>query len=411
MNEFNVALIGDLHIGEPGGYDARTVKIPDTDLTIVLGDLVDHGTDSEYTNALKWIDTLKAPATFVRGNHDNGDWSHHIPKKCLSEAEKQLDSHRPASRLGAVVWEPLIWRPCEAPILSFPENTADWNRFPGTIQPDVIKLRDLTPAWYSFAARGLRFICLDTSNWILGKEQLAWLKSEVEKATDPVVIVAHHHCLPVDIRYDCAQIHEREELRALILNHSNVVAYLNGHAHKNCWWQYGNADIITTTWRTCRTLTFRDGRIAKSSLSGRPDTPRPFSPCYLCTQTMTPGKFRIIRNSGFESPWKDVPDSALGWVDGGNETGKLSWTMTLPENLSPETHQLVFQLRNSAPVRLDVSAPGLNTPTIRELPGTGEAIRLAIDIGPLRKGTIRATLTCGSGWGYSAATAFLIKNG
>ncbi len=409
MKKFTVALYGDLHIGSPGEYDAANVSIPDADLALVLGDLVESGKDIEYENALKWIDKLECPAAFVRGNHDNGDWRHYVPERCLSEAREQLAKHKPQNRIGAVTWEPIIWVPSEKTAIYYPKETKSWDKFPGRVQDEIVKFRNLTPAYYAFNAGEMRFICLDTSNWLLGDKQIFWLRSELASTSGPVVIVAHHHFLPVDIQYDTAQIHEREELRKIILEHPNIVAYLNGHAHKDCWWKYGNTDVITTTCRASRTITFHDGRIASSMLGLQPDFSRRFKPDYLCTQTMNPGKFRIIFDSGFETPWEDVADAALGWIFDNKEAGQLSWTMTLPEDLSNEPHQLIFQLKNSDMCRLEVSAPGLDTPVIREVPGADEPQKLTIDIGSLKKGLVKATLECGPGWGYVASTALLNK--
>lgn len=406
MNEFKVTLIGDLHIEHGNGYSADELNIPQADLAIILGDFVQTGRNDEYVRAVKWAKKLKIPAVFVRGNHDNGDWGRYVPDLCIENIRDQLKKNYCPSRSDIVIWRPNIFEKSPETILLFSKNSTKWSRIPGNIQDEVIKRKNTSPAYYFFDAGGLRFICLDTSDWLLGKEQIQWLESQLAKAPGPVVLVGHHHFLPVGTDVDGAQVHEREFLRSIVLNNSKIIAYLCAHAHKDRWWRYGDTDIITTRLRTCRTVTFRDGRIIGSVLDGKPDSPETFHLDYMSTHTLMPGKFTTIGNSEFKNPWDTSNIACFGWANDRNEESELNWTMTLPEDISPENHSILFQLKNSAPCSIIVNAPGLKSEIIKDIsPDTGQAHTVSVDIGPLKKGLIRARMICGEGWGYTASHA------
>ena len=402
MPVFKVTLIGDTHLGKKGGYDAGNLKIPDADLIIGMGDLVDEGHEEEYATALRWAKSLKKPFALVKGNHDNGRWNHYARQMCMPEISKKLAEHSPSDNMGITIWKPMIWEEYHATALNLPRKTL-WHQLPVDVQNQIIKLKDLTPGYYTFEAGNMIFICLDASDWQLGKKQMEWLLAQVKAADKPVVLVGHFHFLPVDIVFDNCQIHERDFLRKLLIDNKKIIAYLHGHAHKDRWWKYGHADIVAPRARACRTVTFKDGKVVGSELDGKADAPIPFLPRYLCAQCMHPGDVCYLDDPQFTNPWNSPKTSCLAWLkpDSGKEI-ELDWSMRLPSDISNIPHSLTFQIRSLGNIRLEVSAPGLKNMVKKEIAPSPEGISVDIEIGPLTAGYIEAKLYSTEGWGYVA---------
>lgn len=109
-------------------------------------------------------------------------------------------------------------------------------------------------AYYTFDHRLVRFVVLDTVNpngeadGSLDQTQFAWLAAELEAARDRVVVVAGHHPLasmvnPLvgtggDPGNDTGPRVLGDEVEALFLQHPQVVAYVNGHSHRNQVWAH-----------------------------------------------------------------------------------------------------------------------------------------------------------------------------
>jgi len=406
MPKFTVTMVGDTHIQEPGGYDGSDLPVPASDLILGMGDWVSAGTEAEYDQAVAWAKGLDTPFVPVRGNHDNGPWNRHVKGVVPSVVATQLDAHSTTEQMRVVEWRPNTWQVVDHPILNLPKQTA-WHQLPTQVQDHILKLRDVTAGHYRFDAGGMRFLCLDASNWILGKAQMAWTKAQVAKADRPVVIVSHHHALPVGIIFDGAQVHERDFLRQLMLEDNRIVAYLHGHAHMDQWWTYGDVDIIAVRNRACRSVTFENGRVTGSVLDGKTDAPKPFTPRYMCAQCMKPGQVSYMFDAAFTNIWKAADTACLGWLPACDERIELMWSMRLPCDVSPQRHSLAFQVRTQGQAQLTLSAPGLSAPVSQTVPLAPEGRRIAIDIGPLCAGYTEAVLHCDAGWGYAAIDALI----
>lgn len=411
MSDFSVLMVGDSHIEAPGGYDGRDLlNGSGADLVFQVGDWVQHGREPEYEVATAWAGQWDAPFALVRGNHDNGRWNRYARQACPSSIATALDAHGRDEQMTMLEWRPLVWEPVGGPIVNL-ARTDDWSRVPATIQPHIIKLRDLTPGYYTLDQGGMRFVCLDTSNWLLGDEQMRWLAAQVASASCPVVIVAHHHCVPVGIQFDAAQVHERDFVRTLILENEHVVAYLHGHAHLDRWWRYGHADTLAVRARACRTVTFRDGKVAGSVLDGKPDTPQPFVPHYLCGKCPHPGRVTYAQVTDFTNPWELERTPCFAWPSTESGEVELHWSMRVPADVCAAPHRLHLQLRCGGTTYLEVTSRGGNQPATTEVGPCPDGRVVELDLGPLASGHTDVRLTCREGWGLVAITAPLQSAG
>jgi metallophosphoesterase (TIGR03767 family) len=105
-------------------------------------------------------------------------------------------------------------------------------------------------AYYRLDRRLLRFLVLDTVNpngeadGSLDATQFAWLRAQLEAATDRIVIVASHHTVDsmtnplVGTGGDTEPRVLGDEVEALLLEHPQVVAWVNGHTHRNQVWAH-----------------------------------------------------------------------------------------------------------------------------------------------------------------------------
>ncbi|MGN6130078.1 MAG: TIGR03767 family metallophosphoesterase [Nocardioidaceae bacterium] len=105
-------------------------------------------------------------------------------------------------------------------------------------------------AYYRLDRGLLRFLVLDTVNpngeadGSLDATQFAWLRAELEAATDKVVLIASHHTLDtmsnplVGTGADTEPRVLGDEVEALLLAHPQVVAWVNGHTHRNQVWAH-----------------------------------------------------------------------------------------------------------------------------------------------------------------------------
>ncbi len=406
--QFKIAMVGDLHFPGPGGYNAKNLKIPHADLIIGMGDWVDWGLDEEYAPAMKWAKGLRAPFILVRGNHDNGAWARHARQVCHPTMAAQLKAHSSVDRIRMTAWKPMIWEEVRNTAVYFPKQTA-WHQVPAEVQPHIALLLDVTPAYFTFEAGGMLFICLDTCNWLLGKNQLRWLEAKVQAARKPIVLAAHHHFLPVGNQFDTCQVHERDFLQKLFLENERIVAFLHGHAHLDCWWKYGGKNILTVRNRAIRTVTFENGRVAASSLDGQPSAAEFFRPRYLCARCPHPGQVTYMNDKRLKNPWDIADTPCLGWLPPEKESVELAWTMRLPSDISTASHELVFQLRNTGPCELRLKAPGLPKPSVKMIKPARAGQVVKLPIGALCAGLIEARLSCSSGWGYAAMAADIVQ--
>ena len=105
-------------------------------------------------------------------------------------------------------------------------------------------------AYYTFDKGSLRFVVLDTVNpngkddGSLDRTQFAWLGSLLERSRDRIVVVASHHTVDTMTNVLVGAGGEAEprvlgdEVEALLLEHPQVVAWVNGHTHMNQVWAH-----------------------------------------------------------------------------------------------------------------------------------------------------------------------------
>jgi len=137
-----------------------------------------------------------------------------------------------------------------------------WNSFPGpkyhvignhemdggTSLEEALAYRNMGKSYYSFSRNGFNFIVLDGNDKeipdqkgyrsFIGKEQVSWLKDELIKSKDPIVIFSHQGIgsdpgTPGE-RYS---IKNADEVRGIFEKHndtnpeSRIIACFNGHTH------------------------------------------------------------------------------------------------------------------------------------------------------------------------------------
>ncbi len=105
-------------------------------------------------------------------------------------------------------------------------------------------------AYYAFDRGPVRFVVLDTvnpngyANGSLDATQFAWLGEVLSASTDRVVVIASHHTLSTmdnPLVGTGGSTEPRvlgDEVRALLLQHPHVVAWVNGHTHRNEIWAH-----------------------------------------------------------------------------------------------------------------------------------------------------------------------------
>ena len=137
-----------------------------------------------------------------------------------------------------------------------------WNSFPGpkyhiignhemdggTTLEEAIAYRNMASSYYSFSQNGFLFLVLDGNDKefpdqkgyrsFIGKEQISWLKNELKKASEPIILFSHQ-----GIGSDPGNPGERysiknaTEVRTLLESHnlsnpdSKIIASFNGHTH------------------------------------------------------------------------------------------------------------------------------------------------------------------------------------
>lgn len=147
-----------------------------------------------------------------------------------------------------------------------------WNSFPGekyhvignhemdggTSREKALEYRNMKTGYYSFDKNGFHFIVLDGNDkknpeakgyqQYIGTEQLKWLKTELEKSKNPVVIFSHQglaHYSSADEEYGVENYKQMQEILETHNKnnpHTKVIACFNGHTH------YDFAETINGIW-------------------------------------------------------------------------------------------------------------------------------------------------------------------
>lgn len=120
------------------------------------------------------------------------------------------------------------------------------------------KNRADSTAYYTFDQGLVRFVVLDTVNpngeadGSIDATQFAWLGAQLEAAADRVVVLVSHHTIDSMINplvgtggdpgTDSGPRVLGDEVRALVVQHVQVVAWINGHSHRNKIWAHRRPD-------------------------------------------------------------------------------------------------------------------------------------------------------------------------
>lgn len=213
----NFAAISDIHIEnrflrkfmlELGLYDMENAEYP-LDALVLTGDNTNHGNTDQY-EALKEVFAKYNPAREIImavGNHDT--WNN----------EDDADNRFPASKDLFIKYSKEITN------------------------------RDLDNVYYSTVINGYTFIVMssesDHTAAYISPEQLVWLESEMEKASQsglPIFVISHWpingtHGLPYAFEHDKnAEADEgglgdqSDDVEAILKKYENVF-FINGHAH------------------------------------------------------------------------------------------------------------------------------------------------------------------------------------
>ena len=115
-------------------------------------------------------------------------------------------------------------------------------------------------AYYTFDRGLVRFVVLDTVNpngeaeGSLDRTQFTWLQTVLAASTDRVVVLTSHHTVDtmtnplVGTGGDAEERVLGDEVEALVLQHPQVVAWVNGHTHRNQVWAHRRADGTGGFW-------------------------------------------------------------------------------------------------------------------------------------------------------------------
>jgi len=124
----------------------------------------------------------------------------------------------------------------------------------------TVQNRETGTGHYTFDRGQLRFIVLDTvnpngeSNGSLAKSQFVWLQEQLAAAADRLVVVASHHTSAtmtnalVLTGLDPEPRVLGDEVVGELLQHPQVIAWVNGHSHRNQIWARPRADGSGGFW-------------------------------------------------------------------------------------------------------------------------------------------------------------------
>ncbi len=226
---------------------------------------------------------LSLPWYTAFGNHDGlvqGNFPHTLPLTQVAEGNLKLMSPPPgmsqSDLLAALrgdyagLLQSLALTPCVASVtadprrrvLTRPEIVREHFRTSGTPVGHGFTAtnRRNGTAYYRFDKGPVRFIVLDTVNpngeadGSLDATQFGWLQAELAASRDKVVVVSSHHTLDtmtnplVGTGGDTEQRVLGDEVKALLLQHPQVVAWVNGHSHRNQVWAHRQADGSGGFW-------------------------------------------------------------------------------------------------------------------------------------------------------------------
>ena len=216
---------------------------------------------------------LSGPWYTAFGNHDGlvqGNFPHTLPLTRVAEGSLKLvsppagmsqdDLLRAVNGDYAAFLQSLTLTPNVRPvtadldrrILTRAETVQEHSATTGTPVGHGFTDRNRTEgtAYYTFDRDLVRFAVLDTvnpngeSNGSLDATQFAWLGEVLAASPDRVVVIASHHTVSTMTNTFVGAGGSTEprvlgdEVRALVLRHPQVVAWVNGHTHRNEIWAH-----------------------------------------------------------------------------------------------------------------------------------------------------------------------------
>jgi calcineurin-like phosphoesterase family protein len=175
------------------------------DYVIHLGDLINHDIKS-YDVVLPVFDALSMPKYHVLGNHDFSvadELKHEIPQR-LGMPSKYYD-------FTAKGWRFVVLDGNDISFHAYPKNSIEYMQ----VESYYSRIKPEPKKW----------------NGAVGKQQLDWLESVLQKAAEQqekVVIYCHYPVYPENPH----NLWNAAEIIQLLEQHACVKAYINGHNHK-----------------------------------------------------------------------------------------------------------------------------------------------------------------------------------
>jgi 3',5'-cyclic-AMP phosphodiesterase len=218
------ACIADTHIHEKSGranypdgypsahYTARHLRsaidqvnqLPmPCDFVIFCGDLTDTSYDGEWDHFFEIVSELKVPYYLTLGNHDHSDWDSDQWPRIVSAIEKGIRS------------SPL----CRTPAAAIHEDGL----------------------YYTAEEGGWRLLALDSlQSGDIGLPQRQWLEETLRDPSRPTIVSMHRPIVTVGNWVDDARFRDKKTI-SVLLNTSNMKAFLSGHTHCGRTWYYLDA--------------------------------------------------------------------------------------------------------------------------------------------------------------------------
>jgi metallophosphoesterase (TIGR03767 family) len=224
---------------------------------------------------MPWITAFGNHDTLVQGNFPastmqlnamaTGDLKIISPPTGMSQNDVRLAMSDPALLSELLVVSPYVRQVTPDPdrrLLTRAEVVEEHFRTTGTPVGHGFTDRNRQDgtAYYAFDQGGVRFIVLDSVNpngyaeGSLDATQFAWLQQQLAASADRLVVVASHHTSGsmsnplVGTGGDAEPRVLGDEVVALLLQHPQVVAWVNGHSHTNQIWPRRRADGAGGFW-------------------------------------------------------------------------------------------------------------------------------------------------------------------
>jgi manganese-dependent ADP-ribose/CDP-alcohol diphosphatase len=187
------------------------------DFIVHLGDIIDHGFSS-YDSVLTRFNKSTVPVNYVIGNHD-----YDVNLSSKLKVLKKLELEKPYYKKTIGDWEFIFLNGDELNIF-YPRNKTLKKETRKVFTEAVKKGKSNFFPWNSG----------------IGSVQLAWIKTELDKAArsgKKVIIMCHFPIYP----FEFYNLRNDEELLSIISQYKCVKAYLCGHNHEG---GYGFKDGI-----------------------------------------------------------------------------------------------------------------------------------------------------------------------